>query len=562
MTLKPITFALSFILLSALTSSLFADTVKAPSADEISRLVAQLGDDDCMIRDNAQEALAAYGGVIKTELEKALAATEDPEIYQRLQYILKTIPLVWDEPGDEPELTEFIQQYRRANSLVKMIVLEELRRLPFDIQIKVLDRIFQKEQNAGSALFAAMAFWYWRPETDSPQYAQITQNVNNVWKDSKLPAAKTLYYLVNYKKIRAEATIWFDNQLQNMSELNRVPSRSVELIPDYIGAVLAEFARRKAESLLTDADLAGEKRINFPAPRYGYAGVVIVNGVVQTQFCLRSQILSSLKNSNSSSVSSSAMAIPLLGPIYLFHQGMSKDAEAWLKWELSNPSSLSVTERRLLAETLHEYDLNKAAADILEQKSADNSAANKDSVLNLATNDKGRLGYFRACQAKQDNQPDKQWEFLVESVKADKEELDSLIMQWELCQIPAEENKIAAITDDVRKQVDESIEKLLSELDEEISNSGMDSYSLLNHYAWLAVKTNRHLDKALSYAKDAVSSEPASSACIDTLAHCYAANGDIDKAVEIQQKAVKLDPLSQVLYKNLLHFKKLKEAQR
>ena len=83
MTLKATTYALSFILLSALTSSLFADTVKAPSADEISRLVAQLGDDDCMIRDNAQEALTAYGGVIKTELEKALAATEDPEIYQR-----------------------------------------------------------------------------------------------------------------------------------------------------------------------------------------------------------------------------------------------------------------------------------------------------------------------------------------------------------------------------------------------------------------------------------------------------------------------------------------------
>ena len=563
MTLKPITFALSFILLSALTSSMFADTVNAPDSAVVSQLIAQLGDDDYFVRNNAQSKLSSYGGVIKAELEKALATTEDPEIYQRLEFLIKTIPLVWDMPGDEPELTEFIQDYRRANSLAKLIILEKLRRLPFDIQIKALDRIFQKEQNDGSALFAAMAFWYWRPEADSPQYAQFTQKVNNVWKDSKLSAVKALYYLVNYKKVRAEATIWFDHQLQYMAELNRTPSRSAELIPEYLGTVLAEFARRQAESLMTNADLAGEKKITFPTPRFGYGSVVIVivNGAVQPQLSLRTQIISALKNANSSTLSSAAV-IPLLGPIYLYHQEMTKDAEAWLKWELSNPSSRSVIERRLLAETLHEYDLNKAAADILEQKSADSSAANKDSVLNLATNDKGRLGYFRACQAKQDNQPDKQWEFLVESLKADKEELDSLIMQWELCQIPAEENKIAAITDDVRKQVDESIEKLLSELDEEISNSGMDSYSLLNHYAWLAVKTNRHLDKALSYAKDAVSSEPASSACIDTLAHCYAANGDIDKAVEIQQKAVKLDPLSQVLYKNLLHFKKLKETQR
>ena len=559
MTLKPATFILPFVLLGTLTNSLFADTVKAPSADALSQLIAQLGDDDCMVRDNAQEALAAYGGVIKSELEKALATAEDPEVYQRLQFILKTIPLVWDEPGDEPELTEFIQDYRRANSLAKMIILEELHLLSFDIQIKALDRIFQKEQNPGSAYFAAMAFWYRRPEASSTQFAQIVQKVNNEWKDSKLPAVKTLYYLVNYKQVRAEATIWFDNQLQNMAELNRTPSRSAELIPEYLGTVLAEFARRKAESLLTDADLAGEKRINFPAPRFGYSSVVIVNGAVQPQLSLRTQLISALKNANSSSLASAGI-IPLLGPIYLYHQDMTKDAEAWLKWELSNPGSFSVLERRSIAEALHEYDLNKMAADFLEQKTADSAAANKDSVLNLATDDKGRLGYFRACQAKQENKPDKQWEFLLESLKADKEELDSLIMQWELCQLPAEENKIAAITDDVRKQVDETIEKLLSKLDEDISDSGMDSYSMLNHYAWLAVKTNRHLDKALSYAKDAVNSEPKSSACIDTLAHCYAANCDIDKAIELQLKADKQDPTSQVLYKNLLNFKKLKEA--
>ena len=557
MTLKPTIYALSFILLGALTSSLFADAVKAPSAEEISQLVAQLGDDDCMIRDNAQEALAAYGGVIKSELEKALATAEDPEIYQRLQFILKTIPLVWDEPGDEPELTEFIQDYRRASSLAKLIILEGLRRLPFDIQIKALDRIFQKEQNTGSALYAAMAFWYWRPETDSPQYAQFAQKVNNEWKESKLPAVKALYYLANYKQVRAEATIWFDHQLQNMAELNRTPSRSAELIPEYLGTVLAEFARRNAESLLTNADLAGEKKITFPTPRFGYGSVVIVNGAVQPQLSLRTQIISTLKNANSSSLASAAI-IPLLGPIYLNHQGMTKDSEGWLKWELSNPGSFSVYERRAIAEALHEYELNKAAADFLEQK-IDSAAANKDSVLNLSIDDKGRLGYFRACQAMQENKPDKQWEFLLESLKADKEELDSLIMQWELCQIPAQENKIAAITDDVRKQVDESIEKLLSELDEEIGNNGMDSYGQLNKYAWLAVKTNRHLDKALNYAKDAVNSEPTSSACIDTLAHCYAANGDVDKAIETQLKAVKQDPSSQTLYNNLLNFKKLKE---
>lgn len=563
MTLKPSIFVLSFIFLSALTCSLFADSAKAPDAAEISRLIAQLGDDDCMIRNSAQEVLTSYGGVIKSELEKALENAEDPEIYQRLQFIIKTIPLVWDEPGDEPELTEFIHEYRRANALSKMVAMEGLRRLPMNIQIKVLDRIFRKEQNNGSALFAAMAFWYWRPEADSPQYVQITRFVNDSWQDSKNLALKNLYYLVNYKQVRAEATIWFDNQLQNMSELNRSSSKSMEQIPEYIGAVLVEFARREAESLLTDEELGNEKRIKFTVPRFGYSSITIVNGAVQPQLNLRSQILVALSNSNSSDAQNlaTASAIPLLGPIYLFHRGLSKDAETWLKWELSEVKNATVLLNRSIAEMLHDYNLDKAAADFLESTTTDDNSTNKQ-IRILSTEDKGRYEYFRACQAKQENKPDKQWEFLQEALKADKEELDSLIMQWELCQLPAEENKIAAITDEVRKQVDESIEKLLSELNEEIINSGSDSSTMLNKYAWLAVKTNRHLDNALKYSQEAVENNPLSSACTDTLAHCYAANGDLDKAIELQLKAVKQEPTSQVLYNNLLHFKELKEKEK
>lgn len=564
MTFKPTILILPFILLGALTfsSRLFADTV--PDANAVSQLIAQLGDDDCMVRNNAQEILLGYGIAVKAELEKALTSTQDPEVYQRLQYIIKFIPIVWDEPGDEPELTGFIQQYRRASYLSRMVVLEQLRRLPIEIQIKALDRIFQKEQNSGSALFAAMAFWYWRPEVDSPQYAQFTKFVNNLGKDSKSPALKNLYYLVNYKQIRAEATIWFDNQLQNIVDLNRIPARSSELIPEFIGTILAEFARREAESLIPIDDLPDKKRIEFPTPRFGTSSpVVIVNGSVQKQFYIRGQVLAAMSSSNMSGVQNlaSASVIPLLGPIYLYHRGMENDADAWLKWELSNSKNVITEFYRTIAETLHEYGLDKAAADFLESTVTDKNSTNKEQIRILPTDDKTRLAYYRACQAKQENKPDKQWDFLLEALKVDKTELDCLIMQWELCQLPPDENKIPAITDEVRKQVDDSIEKLLSELDEEIINSGIDSFSLLNHYAWLAVKTNRHLDKALDYSKESVEISATSSACIDTLAHCYAAKGNFDKAIELQQKAIELDPVSQMLYNNLLHFKKLKETQ-
>ena len=556
-------FLLFFFLIALiLPCNIFAETLSAPDLNVVSQLIAQLGDDDYMVRSNAQDVLSSYGSVVKTELENALTVTEDPEIYQRLQFLIKTIPLVWDEPGDEQELSEFIQLYRRANNLSKMIVLEGLRRLPIEIQIKALDRIFQKEQNSGSALFAAMAFWYWGPEPDSPQYAQIAQAVNNLWKDSKNPAVKNLYYLLNYKQLRAEATIWFDNQLQNLVDLSRVPSKSAELIPEYIGTILAEFARRKAESLLSSADLANEKKINFPVPRFGYSSaVIIINGKTQKQFNIRNQTLAAMASSTSVSVRNPEIisVIPLLGPIYLSHLGMKKEAESWLNWELSYREITSSLRRRIFAETLHEYNQNKVAADLLENKISDNNASKKDLQI-LSNEDKARAAYFRACQASQDNDPDKQWEFLHKSLEADPAELDSIIMQWELCQIPSESSKIPAITDDVRKQVEENIEKLLSKLDKEIATNGFDSYdNKTNQYAWLAVKTNRHLDKALIYAQEAVDANPTSYACIDTQAHVYAANGDLEKAIELQNRAVALNPVSPVLYNSLLKFKELKD---
>ena len=105
------------------------------------------------------------------------------------------------------------------------------------------------------------------------------------------------------------------------------------------------------------------------------------------------------------------------------------------------------------------------------------------------------------------------------------------------------------------------IRKQLSEMDSAIVNNAVGSSSLFNNYAWLAVKTNRHLDKAFAYAKEAVDVNPASAADIDTLAHVYAAQGNFDKAIELQQLSVSLEPASQNLYKSLLHFKELKEKE-
>lgn len=555
------------LLIAMPLSLLYADSGEAYDVKAIDELIAQLGNDECMVRDNAQQELIASAAVAKPQLQAALNSTKDPEIYQRLQFILQSIPIVWEHPGDEPLVAEFIHLYKNKDMLAKMSLLESLHRLPIEAQLKILDRIFQNERDNGMAIYVAMTFWYWRPDVNSSQYAQIVQNAQNNWKNLDSPAAKSLWYLINYKTARTAATIWFDNQIKIYNvDINGDASKIIDIIPGFVGATLAELARREAESFLSSEDVPDGKKFNFPELKFGTSvGIVIVNGSVVTNqnvLLIRGRVLNAIYNVSKSSVILRPI-IPLHGPLLALHRGMNKEAADWIKYEVTNPRNLDVRSHRRLADVLHDYGYDDMAVMVLEAATKDVPSVYKNDKGEMTAEDRVRLAYYRACQAKKENQLDKCWEFLQKACAEDPKEVDVdvLIAIWELCQVPADQNKIAAITDEKRQQVEKTINDHLAKLDNDIANSGFDSSHLLNEYAWLAAKTNRNLDKALKFAKEAVDTSPESAACTDTLAHAYAANGDIDNAIEIQNQAVKLDPASEQLYQNLQNFIKLKQSK-
>lgn len=73
----------------------------------------------------------------------------------------------------------------------------------------------------------------------------------------------------------------------------------------------------------------------------------------------------------------------------------------------------------------------------------------------------------------------------------------------------------------------------------------------LNLFAWLAVNTERRLEEAQKYAMEAVDLSPDSESIRDTLAMTYAAQGNFEKALEVQLEAVKINPHELELIQNL-----------
>lgn len=88
-----------------------------------------------------------------------------------------------------------------------------------------------------------------------------------------------------------------------------------------------------------------------------------------------------------------------------------------------------------------------------------------------------------------------------------------------------------------------------------------------NTLAWMYATSKdprfRDPGKALEYAQKAVSLSKAKDfASLDTLAEAYFVNGELDKAIETEEAALKLSPGHALLLKNLENYRNAKEAKK
>jgi len=80
-----------------------------------------------------------------------------------------------------------------------------------------------------------------------------------------------------------------------------------------------------------------------------------------------------------------------------------------------------------------------------------------------------------------------------------------------------------------------------------------------NQLAWLLSKTGQRPEEALQLSLRSLELNPNYSIYQDTLARCYFAMGDIDKAIETQEAAIKSEPHQRTMHRQLAEFKAAKQ---
>jgi len=237
-------------------------------------------------------------------------------------------------------------------------------------------------------------------------------------------------------------------------------------------------------------------------------------------------------------------------------------------------TSLTVAVQSHLAELLHDQGEHLKAGETLEEllaavekppaeepppeeppKAADPFGGPADEAADLDADAlasiRARMNYFFACHYEERGDKPRQREHLDKAVATGKPDIDVLIACY----------KLADAGPEYREKILKLIRDEAARLEENVSDEPLIS-RWYNQYAWLVGNTEGDLDRALKYSKRSIELNPDYGGYYDTLAHVYFAQGEYEKAVEVQTKAAELEPHSGLIARKLAVFKKkLEESQ-
>ncbi len=207
--------------------------------------------------------------------------------------------------------------------------------------------------------------------------------------------------------------------------------------------------------------------------------------------------------------------------------------------------------RQYLVMMYHDLNRDKEAAEVMEQllKNTKNSPA-------LEVEFKGRLHFYRACQAKHDGDRHAELAELEKAVAANPEEIDAVIALYHSPVASKEQHdRTVKMVQRLAKEFHTAIEKnhqdVLNARRDYRTESEFDLATSENQYAWLVGNTEGDIHEAIRVSLHSLQITPGAAGYIDTLGRCYFRAGDIQNALKYQRQAVELAPHEQQIRRQL-----------
>lgn len=584
----------------------------SPTADqpsEIRQWVERLGSDEFAERQQAERELTELGSAAFDVLFNAVDHP-DTEVRLKSQYLLRSIPIPWSDAKTAESVAIIMADYGDEMLAVKReSTIYELSQVkPFVDAFPALARIARFEPEDRLAKLAALTMITNTNMDELPDASAMAEQLLAEVSPSQRPSAVWVHTYANYlQSPTANLHAWNEVIDAELAVLQEWPDRDTrQIVRDLVRwyADVLDNAGQRQEALVAmrksvgiqknDADdlmetlqwllerdaweMIDELAMKYasvfdytPLLRYLHAESYLRRG--NDELAQQTAKAAADFDSPNAAYTLSEAAITLQS-MQLRHWAKSAyraiiDSEQDASW-------LSLRAEILLAELCFDWrefqeagDTYQILVDKLERPEVlalmedlgggtiTDTSRGKEGVLSM-------LHLSRALQYREGADVQREHQHLRLAYQHDAENADILIAVYRATQ-PDDDWKAWA-TDIVSVQLKIFDEQLKAAKIRFQAAANDENRALLaqanNQYAWLASNTIGDYQKALAASLDSLRLRPDSSAYLDTLGRCYYAVGQLEEAVQTQQRAVELDPAVGAIRHQLEVFEAALEAAK
>ena len=574
------------------------DAGQQATGDELDRrireLIAELGSDNYFARERAQQALAQIGFEAFDALTEAEEA-DDIEISLRAKYLVRLMRVGWVVDSDPPEVRALLNEFEGKGEPERIETIHRLAALPDDLGLAVLCRMVRFEKSPVISKEAAAAVIGQPPADDERAARRREATIRRGIGHSLRPGAVWLRQLVaggtnpaaaidDWAALAAaEERLVRQSPQETRPEIAAALARRQSVWLRKLGreqeanAILSHLVAREPRSAPADSLM---ERFEWLADQGAWQAVDelherFADRIKEDPMLLYSLAYARQRQGREDQVQQAVeQALAIGGDDFAqrYSVAVKLQQKYWSRWaegelrrvaELAAPDNqYSLVARTRLSELKHDRGEDLAAAKLLEAVIADieESMKNKgdDAPDSRLESRRARMHFFHACHLVSPTEHDQRVQHLLDAVDEDDTDADVLIALYRTEDLdpPLRERtrlQISAAVEDFRRKIQENPEDPTP-------------YNML---AWLVANTEGDKKEALQCSLkslELVRSDPAwggnDASLIDTLGRCYYAVGDLERAVETQAKAVKLDADSGLMRKQLDLFREELEKSR
>jgi len=604
---------LCVLLTAGWAASGLADVPESDLIKQIDRHVKQLGADDYLVREEAQRKLAKFGF---EAFDAIMAATnhEDLEIATRARYLLSVLQINWTVDSDPDPVKSCLSSYGSLDANHRIAKMSQIAGLPDGAGLPALCRLVRFERVPVLSKMAAIRVLGIQPGRLLSREL-LKETLQNELSNSRRPGAKWLLTSLEFdsdpnsmltkwnKYVSAELTEWkraqdsvqrtivvelVRYQLSKLVKMKRTHEATVAirrlsklgpgslpLVSQLAGWLVTEQAW---EVLLEVPAQCGPKFHSDPTLQYylaqAYAGTgrkMLAEQIAQRAIkllpgktphelqthlglgmYLRDQRLYEWSDREFRYVIASTPrnhvlngASRLMLCASMQKRGMFKEAEKEYREAIKD--KLRNIQCRLrayqsLSDMLHDMGKDLAAADVLREMLESVDGRNFAGFSQDAA--RARMDFLYAMHFEKNGDRAKQRQHLKRAIDSNDRDVEVLIAYY----------RLPDLTEKERKKIVKLVHALAGEIKKQVLRSP-NSMAAYNEYAWLVSNTEGDYGEALRFSRESIQLSPENGGYYDTLGRCYFALGDLENAVAAQAKAVKFEPHSRLIAKQLKFFR-------